>query len=142
MTDTIKDLITNEFKTTERYSGAHIANRMNSILKTHDPETVTVESLKKGDVVKLQEGVKSRPCVIIKVNKLNAVYIPLTSSINVHTTVSKYKSRFFGEGHFSKALSVVDIEDAKSRFVGVLDDPKALNEAIKEVTSFYSGVLK
>ncbi len=95
-------------------------------------------NIKKGDVITTYEGKKSRPCVILKVLKDNTcIYIPLTSSENVHCLIP-YKSRFFGEGCFSKSFSVCTGEFAIKNFVGVFDNMKQLNLAVKELKQFFN----
>ena len=96
--------------------------------------------IKKGDVITNYEGVKSRPCVIIKVLKdRTCIYIPLTSSENVHC-MTPCKSRFFGEGCFSKSLSVCTEEFAIENYAGVFDNMKDLNIAIKEIKDFVDKI--
>jgi hypothetical protein len=57
--------------------------------------------------------------------------MPLTSSENVHCG-TPYKSRFFGEGCFSKTISVCTEEYALFNFIGVFDNVRDINQAIKD----------
>jgi len=100
------------------------------------------EKIKKGDVIIVTEGTKTRPAVICKVLKNGTcIYIPLTSSENIHC-LSYSKSRFFGEGCFSKSFSVCTEEFAIRNFVNVYDNMKDLNKAIKELKQFLNINLK
>lgn len=93
--------------------------------------------IRKGDVIILTHGAKSRPCVVSKVLKNRTViYIPLTSTENIHCLTS-YKSRFFGEGCFSKSYDICTEDIAIANFIGVFDNMKDLNKAIKELREFF-----
>jgi hypothetical protein len=92
--------------------------------------------IKKGDVITAYEGTKARPAVVIKVLKDGTVmYIPLTSTDNIHC-MSPSSSRFFGEGCFTKSINVCSKEYALEYFVGIYDNMKALNLAIKSIKEF------
>lgn len=92
--------------------------------------------IKKGDVITAYEGVKCRPAVVVKVLKDESViYIPLTSTDNCHCMTPFY-SRFFGEGCFTKSFNVCTKEYALEYFIGVFDNMKALNQAIKDIKEF------
>ena len=93
------------------------------------------DKLRKGDVIVLPIGVKTRPCAIIKVLKDMVVALPMTSSENNHS-VTPYNSRFFGEGHFSNDMTTCYIDVAKDKFVGILDDKESLNIAISNFKKF------
>lgn len=135
----LKREITAKFEPTSTYLGSFVRqiiqqsdfkNGLNA--KVQHPPT----KIKKGDVLIAFEGVKSRPCVVVKVLKDKTVlYIPLTSTENVHC-LSSFTSRFFGEGCFSKSFSVCTEEFAIQNFVGVFDNMKSLNVAIKKLKEF------
>lgn len=93
--------------------------------------------LKKGDVIKVncQDSGKIRPSVIIKVTSEFTISIPLTSTENVHN-LCESSSRFFKDGFFCKNYVVTPIEKAVNNFIGVYDNPKLLNQAIKELRVF------
>lgn len=94
------------------------------------------DRIKKGDVIILTQGAKNRPCVVTRVLKdSTVVFIPLTSTENVHC-LTEFKSRFFGEGCFSKSFSVCTMETALENFVGVFDNNKDLNIAIKTLKEY------
>ena len=93
------------------------------------------DKLRKGDVIVLPIGVKTRPCTIIKVLKDIVVALPVTSSENNHN-VTPYNSRFFGEGHFSNDIVTCNLDLAKDKFVGILDDKESLNIAISNLKKF------
>lgn len=86
--------------------------------------------LKKGDVYHAQVGAKYRPAVIVKVLPSVVYSIPLThedGEFSLHPS----DSRFFGEGFFCNQLLSSTVEYAKSQFIGVYDNMKAVNEALK-----------
>lgn len=87
---------------------------------------------KKGDIVVAGVGLKKRPCVVIKVC-LDVLYLIPLSTTEDSLNLMPFRSRFLGEGFFSKGVSVVTIEYAKENFTGVFDNPKALNAAIKKI---------
>lgn len=92
--------------------------------------------IKKGDVIRLPQGSKTRPCVVTKVLKDRTVlFIPLTSTENVHC-LTEFKSRFFEEGCFTKSFSVCTEEFALENFVGIFDNNKDLNIAIKTLKEY------
>ena len=91
--------------------------------------------LRKGDVIVLPIGAKTRPCVIIKVLKEVVVSLPITSSENSHN-ITPFNSRFFGEGHFSNDMVTCNLDLAKDKFVGILDDKESLNIAISNLKKF------
>jgi hypothetical protein len=91
--------------------------------------------IKKGDVF-VAFFKKPRPCVVVKVlNDRTCLYMPLTSTENVHCNTT-FKSRFFGEGCFSKTISVCTEDFALKNFVGVFDNMRDLNRAIINLKEF------
>lgn len=98
--------------------------------------------IRHGDVIVVNSvSQKCRPCVIVKVLKdRTCIYIPLTSTDNIHC-MTQFKSRFFGEGCFSRSLSVCSEEFAIENYVGVFDNMKAVNSAIKDFKEFINSGL-
>lgn len=134
----LKQDLANKFTSASTYLGSFIKQE---IIKS-DFKTLSKKAhfrptyIKKGDVITCHQGVKSRPSVIIKVQKDGTcIYIPLTSTENVHC-MTESKSRFFAEGCFSKSFSVCTQEFALDNFVGVYDNMKYVNKAIKELKYF------
>ena len=130
---TKKELI-DSFQPTQTYLGSFIRSQVNQIYS----ETRNVNcpvSFKKGDVYLSYCGVKSRPCVIVKVFKDFVVGIPLTSGENIHSSVP-YKCRFFGEGYLGKTIDIASKEYVQSYFVGVFEDKKAIKEALENIKEF------
>ena len=130
---TKKELI-DSFQPTQTYLGSFIRSQVNQICS----ETRNVNcpvSFKKGDVYLSYCGVKSRPCVIVKVFKDFVVGIPLTSGENIHSSVP-YKCRFFGEGYLGKTIDIASKEYVQSYFVGVFEDKKAIKLAIENIKEF------
>lgn len=91
--------------------------------------------LKKGDVVVVASGIKTRPAVIIKVLKETVVVIPLSSTED-SLNLLPFNSRFFGENYFSKYLMTVTKDYATEHFVGVFDCNRDLNKAIKLIKEY------
>ena len=117
---------------TKTYLGNFVIARINEVEcdDTHIPD-----KLKKGDVIVLQTGTKRRPAVVIRVKQDKVVTIPLTSTENIHN-LYKGSSRFFGETWFCNEYRLVEIEQARKSFIGIYDNTKILNEAIKELRKF------
>lgn len=130
---TKKDLI-DSFQPTQTYLGSFIRSQVNQI----SSETRSVNcpvSFKKGDVYLSYCGVKSRPCVIVKVFKDFVVGIPLTSGENIHSSVP-YNCRFFGEGYLGKTFDIASKEYISNYFVGVFEDRKAIKLALEGIKEF------
>ncbi len=128
----IKRDLANKFTGSSSYLGSFIKSE---IMNTNFKNLKSMQrplKIKKGDVITVYEGIKSRPAVVVKVLKNRTVmYIPLTSTDNVHC-LSPASSRFFGEGCFTKSINVCTEEYAIDYFVGVFDNTKALNQAIRD----------
>jgi len=135
----LKRDLADTFTPTHTYLGSFVKKTiMEADFKVLKQSNNPPKYIKKGDVLILPEGSKTRPCVVIKVLKDKTVlYIPLTSTDNIHC-LSASKSRFFGEGCFTKTISLCSEEVAIQSFVGVYDSPKVLNNAIKEIKKFYA----
>ena len=130
---TKKELI-DSFQPTQTYLGSFIRSQVNQISNEIRNVNCPV-SFKKGDVYVSYCGVKSRPCVIIKVFKDFVVGIPLTSGENIHSSVP-HKCRFFGEGFLGKTIDIASKEYVQSHFVGVFEDKKAIKEALENIKEF------
>ena len=130
---TKKELI-DSFQPTQTYLGSFIRSQVNQISNGTRSVNCPV-SFKKGDVYVSYCGVKSRPCVIVKVFKDFVVGIPLTSGENIHSSVP-YKCRFFGEGYLGKTIDIASKEYVQSYFVGVFEDKKAIKEALENIKEF------
>jgi len=102
---------------TKTYLGSYVIARISEV---ECDDTFTPSFLKKGDVILKTVGGKRRPCVIIKVLAEMVVIIPLTSTENIHN-LCESKSRFFGEGWFSKTYDIEEIKWARMNFIGVYD---------------------
>ena len=132
----LKRELMEKFNPTTTYVGSHIRLAVQQTDFKGLKSTTRPTSIRKGDVIVSFEGVKSRPSVVVNVLKDRTVlYIPLTSTENVHC-LSESKSRFFGEGCFCKAFSVCTEEFAIEHFVGVYDNNKLLNQAIKQLKEY------
>lgn len=133
----LKRKVIDKFTGSSTYLGSFIKK---TILETDFKVLKEVQNLptyiKKGDVIIVNEGKKSRPGIVAKVLKdRTVVFIALTSTENVHC-LSPSKSRFFGDGCFTKSFNVCTEEYAIQNFIGVYDNPKYLNIAIKELKQF------
>ena len=133
----LKRDLTDKFTATATYVGSHVKKTIiDTDFKVLKQNSYPPEQIKKGDVIVLPQGSKNRPCVIAKVLKdRTCIYIPLTSTDNLHC-LTPYKSRFFKEGCFCKTIDICSEEKAIQSFVGVFDNMRALNQAVKELKSF------
>ena len=120
---------------TSTYIGTAVRKFINEVTCE---DSIAPTSLKKGDVIKTFSGVKSRPSVIIGVYKDYVISIPLTSTESVHC-MSESDSRFFGKGWFSNSFVITPTELALGFFIGVYDNNKLVNNAIKELKLFISS---
>ena len=127
-----KDELSNKFIPTSTYSGKQIAHIIgNTSLKILDIVNKPTE-IKKGDVISVKTASKVRPAVVTKVLKDRTIlYIHLTSSENIHC-MTPSKSRFFGEGCFTYGFSICSEQYAIDNFLGIYDNMKAVNQAIKD----------
>lgn len=118
------------FEPTKAYVGSEIRKRIWNTNTKFKPNKI-----RKGDVISLYVGSKSRPCVVVKVLKDKVVSLPMTSSENIHN-ITSFKSRFFGEGFISNDISTCDFDTALTNFAGVLDDRDSINIAINNLKKF------
>jgi hypothetical protein len=133
----LKRELADKFTATNTYLGSHVKKTIvETDFKILKQTSYPPEQIKKGDVLILPQGSKSRPCVVAKVLKdRTCIYIPLTSTDNIHC-LTPYKSRFFKDGCFCKSVDLCSEEQAIRSFVGVFDNMRALNSAIKEIKQF------
>lgn len=131
-----KDLIA-KFTPQSTYIGSHVRKvLMDSDFKVLKENSQPPKYIKKGDVIVLPQGKKNRPTVVAKVLKdRTIVVIGITSTNNIHCQ-TPFKSRFFGDGCFCKGFDVCDEEKVIQNFIGVFDNTKALNQAIKDLKNF------
>jgi len=98
------------------------------------------KELKKHDVIRTFEVRKARPGVIIKVLEDVVIVIPLSTTEDC-INLCESKSRFFGEGFFSRNFVVVCKDEAMQNFLGVYDNPKLVNQACKLLKEFTNKIL-
>jgi len=132
-----------KFTPTGTYLGSFVRNAIQgtSFKPNNLGFQVKPKIIKKGDVVLVHQGVKPRPCCVVKVVGDTVCYIPLTSSDNIHC-LSESSSRFWGDGSFCKTFDICTLEYALDNFIGVYDNPKLLNRAIKELKEYITDMLK
>lgn len=131
-----RDLI-EKFSKEKTYLGSFIKDEITKVSFKPNQRSENIPTyIKKGDVFISQEGAKNRPCVVLRILKdRTIIYTTLTSSDNIHC-LSESSSRFFKEGCFCKTLSVCTEQYALDNFVGVYDNMKAVNNAIKELKNY------
>ncbi len=117
----------------QTYIGSYVRQLITEIVVEKD--TNKPNKLKKGDVITAYSGAKSRPSIIIKVKEDYVISMSLTSSKNPNS-LCESDSRFFGKGFFCKSYEVTPLSQAFERFIGVYDNPKVLNNAIRELRLF------
>lgn len=120
---------------TTTYLGSFVRTLINEVTCE---DALVPTSLKKGDVIKTYSGVKTRPCVVVSVYNDYVISIPLTSTESVHC-MSESDSRFFGKGWFCNSYVITPIDLAFESFIGVYDNNKVLNNAIRELKLFISS---
>lgn len=117
------------------YAGSFVKQFVNEV--TCENNTSVPDRIKKGDVITAYSGQKARPSIVIKVQKDYVISLPLTSSKNPNS-LCESDSRFFGKGWFCNTYAVTPIKYAFERFIGTYDNPKVLNNAIKELKLFFN----
>lgn len=126
--------------TPRTYGYAEVKSLVNSVSVAVDSSEVAVTKHKppypkKGDVFKMFTGMKNRPVVVAKVLSDVVIGIPLSTTedyLNLHG----FKSRMFGENFLSKNIVVTSHQSVVENFIGVLEDPKNLNTAIRKMQDF------
>lgn len=99
-----------------------------------DAEWMTPTYYKKGDLFQgMGINSKPRPFVIAKVVKDGVYAIPLTTNEDEYALIP-HNSRFLKAGFLGNQLVFVRIQVIKPKFLGVFDDSKSLNKAIKIIT--------
>lgn len=137
----LKRELADKFTASTTYIGSHIKTEIQKTDFKHLKSIQKPSIIKKGDAIVVQEGAKTRPCIVAKVlSDRTVIYIALTGSENVHC-MTPFKSRFFSEGCFSRSFSVCTEEYALENFVGIFDDNKTLNRAIKDLKDFVNNSL-
>lgn len=96
--------------------------------------------LKKGDVYIAAVGSKKRPVVIAKILDDIVLGIPLSTTKD-ELNLYKSSSRFFKNGWFSKQLISARKQYAYDNWVGIYDNHKRLNIAVKELKKLYTNFL-
>ena len=112
------------------FTKEQVKELVTSVKTTGMIDGTAVSKIKKGDVISLMVAQKRRPCVVCKVEKQIAWYMSLSSTED-YMNVYPSKSRFLGNGWFSKQIGCCHVGIAMSNFIGVYDNPKHLNKAIK-----------
>lgn len=137
----LKRELADKFTATTTYIGSHIKTEIQKTDFKHLKSIQKPNVIKKGDALVVQEGAKTRPAIVVKVlPNRTVVYIALTGSENVHC-MTPFKSRFFSEGCFSRSFSICSEEYAIENFIGVCDNMKAVNQAIKDLKDFVNNSL-
>ena len=117
---------------TQTYIGTAVRDFINKVTC----ENFAPHTFRRGDVIRITQPLnKQRPSVIISVEKDYVISIPLTTSDSIHCLLES-KSRFFNSGCFCNSYVITPIEIAQANFLGVYDNPKLVNQAIKELKQF------
>lgn len=116
------------------YSHSEVEEMVQSVSTKNIPSR-----FKKGDVVVVASGYKHRPAVVVKVHETTITLIPLSSTED-DLNLTPYKSRFFGEGWFGKYIITLGKEFAFKYFVGVFDNSRDLNKAIKAIKEYVNQI--
>jgi hypothetical protein len=98
--------------------------------------------IKKGDLfLGFSVNGKGRPVVVAKIVKDIAYCIALTTTEDEYTLMP-HNSRFLEEGFFSNSFMVAKTSYIKQNFIGVMDDTRTLNKAIKIIKEKVKADLK
>ena len=111
----------------QQFTKGEVKSFINSVSSRPDEQP---SKIKKGDVIYNEMGGKKRPCVVVKVFKDFVFMIPLSTTFDELNLIQS-RSRFFKKGWFTKGVAVSKKEYAIQNFMGVYDNPKLLNKAIK-----------
>jgi signal peptidase I len=124
--------VISKVNSTSTYIGTAVKQFINEVTCE---DSMKPSVLKKGDVIKVFSGIKCRPSVVIKVKKDYVISIPLTSKLSQHC-LCESESRFLRKGWFCNSYTLTPTDIALENFLGVYDNTKALNNAIKELRLF------
>ena len=91
----------------------------------------SVDELKKGDVIYVPVSIKVRPCVVISIVDGVVFSMPLSTTKN-ELYLCEANSRIY-EGHFVKSIVSTPIGAAIKSFIGIFDNVRQFNRAIKKV---------
>tara|TARA_R110000782_G_C14752041_1_gene407268 strand:- start:552 stop:974 length:423 start_codon:yes stop_codon:yes gene_type:complete len=119
------------------YIGTKVKEIINSV---HCEDTLKPPTKwKKGDVIRVRVNTssnKTRPSVVVKVSDDYLISIPLTSSEDLNALCKSEGSRFFRDSFFCKTYVVTTIEYANENFIGVYENNKSINNAVKQLKIF------
>lgn len=122
---------------TSTYIGTAVKTFINEV---HCEERLQPPSIfKKGDVIRVRvnnTSDKARPSVIIRVFAEYVISIPLSTCEDLNNLCESTGSRFLKEGWFCNIYLVSPISYANENFLGIYDNNKSLNNAIKELKLF------
>lgn len=87
--------------------------------------------VKKGDVfINCHSSNKPRPYIVAKVFKDRSICIAMSTTEDF-LNVCSFSCRVFGDNYFSFNTILVNNDDIRDNFCGVLEDTKSLNNAIQ-----------
>ncbi len=91
---------------------------------------------KKGDVIIIKDTLsKRRPSVVIK-QLDNTVVVMSLSTTKDDLNLIPYTSRFYGTGYINNHIMTLPLHYANDNFIGVFDNTKVINKAIKLMLEF------
>lgn len=124
-----KEEIIESIEVTKTYSGKEVRHLVHSCPER--PCKTSPTQLRKGDVYRHNQ-MKGRPVVIIKVTKDKVWGISLSTTQD-SMNMCESNSRFFRGQYFCYGLHSAPIDYALENFLGVFDNNKSLNKAIKQL---------
>lgn len=99
-----------------------------------DKSVVKVNKIKKGDIfLGFSINGKERPYVVAKVVGDMVLAIALTTTPDMYALIP-YTSRFFRDGYICNSFTKVRLDFVTSKFVGIMENTRVLNKAIKLIT--------
>lgn len=126
----------------ERGNSVETTKSIIHIINQLDKDTFSLkegEKIRKGDIFINKVVNKNRPMVVIRAGEDVSWCIGLTCSSKKHAIVP-YTSRFLEDGSISTLVNTVENEKIRENYIGMFEDKKSLNEAIKYIKSKISKI--
>lgn len=92
--------------------------------------------IKVGDIFLNTVGIKSRPCVVVRVRDTTVLSVPLTTT-NDDLALLPCSGRFFEGSYFTACLLTNTIEHVKSHFIGIYGNNSDLPKLTKELKKYF-----
>lgn len=119
------------------YSGKEVRHLITSVKTSVEGESSGYRGdriilVKKGDVFKCNLSNKTRPYLVLKVGKEKSICIGLSTTQNF-LNICRFDCRVFGYNFINFNILMVENSYIRKNFLGVLEDKKAIREAINVI---------